>query len=183
MLTICERYAIVTRGKKIVFERLLCTLVLVACALSIVSSVATMSLVAFKDASPAGGEHLEYASTYIGLDSVFRNPATIPPRPLRSFPVVVGIVNRLQPTTSYPDTPSWVSTFGTVYTADRGIRMSPAVCTNFPPLLETRSRNLCTGDYGGSVLGWRLRHGALLPGVHSPCFCGGRDCLHPCVAR
>ncbi|KAL1940040.1 hypothetical protein VTO73DRAFT_9375 [Trametes versicolor] len=132
-------YDVVPRGRKIVSERLLCTLVLMACALSIISSVATMSLVAFKDVPPAGGEHLQYASTYIGLDSVFRNPAAIPPRPLRGFPVVVGIVNRLQPTTSYPDTPSWESTFGTVYTADRAIRMSSA---------ETTIVQFWAGDYG-----------------------------------
>lgn len=183
MLTMCERYATVPRGRKIVSERLLCTLVLMACALSIVSSVATMSLVAFKDASPAGGEHLEYASTYIGLDSVYRNPAAIPPHPLRGFPIVVGIVNRLQPTTSYPDTPSWESTFGTVYTADRAIRMSSAVRISSPRSLAMRSRKLCTGDHHSSILGWRLRHGALLPGVHSPCFCSGGDCLHRGVAR
>lgn len=112
----------------------MCTLVLVACALSIVSSVAVMSLVAFKDASTAGREHLEYASTYIGMNSVLRNPAATPPPPLRNFPVVVGIVDRLRPTASYPDTPSWKSTFGTVYTADRGVRMSPSVRTTFPSL-------------------------------------------------
>ncbi|OJT15474.1 hypothetical protein TRAPUB_7345 [Trametes pubescens] len=131
----------VVRGKKIVFERLLCALVLLACILSILSSVATMSLAAFKfkGASLAGDKNLEYASTYIGLDSVFRNPAAIPPPPLRNFPVVVGIVDQLHPTSSYPDTPSWESSFGTVYTADREIRMSPT---------ETTVAQFWAGDYG-----------------------------------
>lgn len=139
-------------------ERRLCALVLVACTLSIVSSIAMMSLVALKGASPADVERLEYASTYIGLDSVFRNPAAIPPSPLRGFPVVVGIVNQLRPTTSYPDTPSWESTFGTVYTADRGVRMSPTVRTDSPPLKkkhahaipvqETTMVQFWAGDYG-----------------------------------
>ncbi|KAI0371482.1 hypothetical protein BV20DRAFT_1035150 [Pilatotrama ljubarskyi] len=82
---------------------------------------------------------LEYASTYIGFDSVYRNPAASPPPPINNFPVAVGIANRSQPSVVYLDTPHWASTFGTIYTGERRVKISPA---------ETTIAQFWAGDYG-----------------------------------
>ncbi|KAI9060944.1 hypothetical protein FKP32DRAFT_1576989 [Trametes sanguinea] len=117
---------------------------LVACSLTIICSLSNLLFVVFNVLSQRGASFtspadLKYASTYIGLDSAYRNPAAAPPPAVRSFPFTVGLVNRSQPTAIYLDTHRWESTFGTVYPEDRHIRLSST---------DSTFVQLWAGDFG-----------------------------------
>ncbi|KAI0658605.1 hypothetical protein C8Q70DRAFT_178388 [Cubamyces menziesii] len=119
----------------------------VACIVAIISSLSSLSLVlstvftqhvgAIVDrTSPA---ELQYASTYMGFERVYRNPKATPPPPIRNFPFAIGVVNKSEPTSVYPDNPRWRSTFGTVYHETRRILVTPT---------HTTYVQFWAGDYG-----------------------------------
>ncbi|KAI0355425.1 hypothetical protein OH77DRAFT_325185 [Trametes cingulata] len=120
-----------------------CSLLLWACLLSVLCSLINTSFTVFRALAHrqvvrSQHEPLEYASTYIGLDSAYRDPAASPLPPIHNFPVAIGVVNRSEPSAVYLDAPRYFSTFGTIYTGERRVKISP---------VETTIVQFWAGDY------------------------------------
>ncbi|KAJ7191610.1 hypothetical protein GGX14DRAFT_380957 [Mycena pura] len=104
------------------------TLVLLACTLSLVSLVLTIS--GHYNASVAEATHtkLAYPNPYIGLEkAVLLDSPT--PAPIINFPHLLAQVNSSNPTTVYLQQPHWPTYFGTLYPNDRRFLVTNEVST------------------------------------------------------
>ncbi|TBU28739.1 hypothetical protein BD311DRAFT_757891 [Dichomitus squalens] len=101
------------------------------CALSLLFSGFNLLILGFKITMPnvQSSSHLEYASSYIGLDTLYKNRTPSQFAPITSFPILIAQVNQSDPRAVYLDTHRWSSTFGTVYPEDRRVLLTPTVTT------------------------------------------------------
>ncbi|KAI0371476.1 hypothetical protein BV20DRAFT_1051503 [Pilatotrama ljubarskyi] len=141
LATVKEAYTSGTTGPP---ENRLRRFLLWACLLSVLCSVINGSVtvftaVALRSVAPSQLTTLEYASTYMGFDSIYRNPAASPPPPVDNFPVAVGIFNRSPlPYTSMLLTGHPRS----------GLSIPESVASKFLQWSETTLAQFWAGDYG-----------------------------------
>ncbi|TFK35072.1 hypothetical protein BDQ12DRAFT_635563 [Crucibulum laeve] len=77
----------------------------------------------------SGIKELEYADTYVGLDTAIYETPLIPPKPISNFPLVIAQVNRSDPRTVYLDNHRYMSALGMIYPEDKKVLITNEVST------------------------------------------------------
>jgi hypothetical protein len=106
-------------------------IVIIACALSILSTAVNVAANVFRKSSNfSSTASLEYPNQYVGLETARLHDISILP-PIVNFPLLLAQINASDPSTVFADLHRWPSGFGMVYPEDRRFLVSDKVISLF----------------------------------------------------